>query len=137
MDQRPLQQFVATVRPASWAIAVSGGADSVALLSLLLDRRSDLALHVVHFDHHTREGQSAQDAAFVRQLALDHGLPFSIATRDQIEPDLAARMILPRNLSARFRALRYEWFRRVVAAANLGGVILAHHADDQAETVLL
>ncbi len=43
---------------------------------------------------------------------------------------------LPTNRSARYRALRHEAFRRVVAENNLHGVVLAHHADDQAETVL-
>ena len=44
---------------------------------------------------------------------------------------------LPKNLSARYRAIRIELFRRVVAHENLLGVILAHQADDQAETIFL
>jgi hypothetical protein len=43
---------------------------------------------------------------------------------------------LPRNPSARYRRLRIELFRRVVDQGNLNGVLLAHHADDQAETIL-
>jgi hypothetical protein len=60
-------------------------------------------------------------------------LPVTVALREEVERDLA---VLPRNLSARFRAARLALFRRVVTAHGLRGVLLAHHADDQAETVL-
>ncbi len=116
----------------AWAVGVSGGADSVALLALLR-ARPDLALHVVHLDHQTRGEQSTADAAFVADLAQRWNLPCTIARRDQIEPTLAD---LPANPSARYRALRLELFRRTVQTHRLSGVILAHHADDQAETVL-
>jgi len=129
----PLTQAIAAVPPGKWAVAVSGGADSVALLSLLRTR-SDLALHIVHLDHRTRGAASTGDAEFVRQLAVQWGLVCTVARRDQIEPQMS---LLPSNASARFRAVRFELFRRVVASNDLRGVILAHHADDQAETVLL
>jgi tRNA(Ile)-lysidine synthase len=112
---------------------VSGGADSVALLALLR-ARADLRLIVAHLDHETRGGASAVDAAFVRDLAARWGVACVLATRDELE---AGARELPANLSARFRALRRELFRCVVASNGARGVILAHHADDQAETVLL
>jgi tRNA(Ile)-lysidine synthase len=112
---------------------VSGGADSVALLFLLIRHRPDLSLHVVHLDHETRAGASAEDARFVRDLAVRFGLPCTIATRGEIEATLTS---LEPNLSARFRAARLEFFRRVINQHGLSGVLLAHHADDQAETIL-
>jgi tRNA(Ile)-lysidine synthase len=115
-----------------WGVAVSGGADSVALLRLLA-ARADLALHVVHLDHQTRAGASATDAQFVRELAASLGLPATVALRQTIEDGLGA---IAANPSARYRAARLELFRTVTARETLQGVILAHHADDQAETVL-
>jgi len=119
-----------------WAVGVSGGADSVALLLLLDQRRESepgLFLHVVHLDHQTRGAESTADAEFVRRLAAGRGVPCTIARRDQVEREMTD---LPPNPSARYRALRHEVFRRVIAQHRLQGVLLAHHADDQAETVL-
>jgi tRNA(Ile)-lysidine synthetase-like protein len=121
------------IPPGPWAVAVSGGADSIALL-LLLKSRPNLSLHIVHLDHQTRAEASTGDAQFVANLARQLSLPFTIARRDEIEPKLEN---LPKNLSARFRALRIEIFRQTVAREKLFGVILAHQADDQAETILL
>ena len=115
-----------------WVVGVSGGADSVALLRLLC-RRRDLTLHVAHLEHQTRGQQSADDARFVEQLAGQLLVPCTIAVRSDIEAKLA---YLPENLSARYRAVRFELYRRVVAEHNLEGVVLGHHADDQAETIL-
>ncbi len=113
-----------------WAVGVSGGADSVALL-LLARGRPDLSLHIVHLDHETRGGASADDAAFVADLAHRLGLPITVARRSEVERDP------PRNPSARYRAARLALFRQVVRELGLDGVLLAHHADDQAETVML
>lgn len=122
----------ASVPAGRWAIGVSGGADSVALLELLRDR-PNLTLHVVHLDHETRGKESAADAEFVRNLARKYGVPATIARRSEIEGSMSS---LEKNPSARYRAARLEVFRRVVEQHQLGGVILAHHADDQAETVM-
>jgi tRNA(Ile)-lysidine synthetase-like protein len=132
MDIQPLQLAIQSVPAGAWAVAVSGGADSVALLRLLR-RRDDLALRVVHLDHQTRGEASAADAEFVRRLAGELGIPCTVARRADVERHLPAT--LP-NPSARYRAARIELFRSVVAERELQGVILAHHADDQAETVL-
>lgn len=132
MDLQPLQHAIDAVPAGAWAVAVSGGADSVALLRLL-HGRGDLSLHVVHLDHQTRGEASAGDAAFVRRLAAELGVPCTIALRADVEQH--GHAVLP-NPSARYRAARIELFRRVVAEHGLEGVILAHHADDQAETVL-
>jgi tRNA(Ile)-lysidine synthase len=116
----------------SWAVGVSGGADSVALLLLLRDR-PNLRLHVLHLDHQLRGDASTADAAFVGDLARRLGLPCEIALRSEIEPELADP---PANPSALYRAVRLEFFRRIVTREHLAGVMVAHHADDVAETVL-
>ncbi len=132
MAKNDPQIAIAQIPPGPWAVGVSGGADSVALLSLLRDR-VDLQLTVVHLDHETRQGQSTDDAAFVAELAMLWRLPCVVARRSQIEPALPTPMSNP---SALYRACRIELFRRAIAERGLQGVILAHHADDQAETVL-
>jgi tRNA(Ile)-lysidine synthetase-like protein len=96
--------------------------------------RPDVAMHVVHLDHQTRAGASAEDAAFVAGLAERFLVPCTVARLEEIEPGLVKA---PANISSRYRAVRQELFRRVVKENDLSGVLLAHHADDQAETVLL
>jgi tRNA(Ile)-lysidine synthase len=110
---------------------VSGGADSVALLRLLRDR-PDLRLQVAHLDHETRGGASTDDARFVADLAARLGLACTVARLCEVELDEASATA---NRPARYRAARLKLFRRVIDSAKLDGVILAHHADDQAETV--
>ena len=131
------QAFFAAVEVPNgrWAVAVSGGADSVALL-LGLHGRPEISLHVVHLDHQIRGQASADDATFVAALAGKLAIPATIVRRDQIEPGMGS-LSLPKNPSARYREIRLELFRRVVERENLLGVILAHQADDQAETILL
>jgi tRNA(Ile)-lysidine synthase len=127
-----LDHAIALVPAGPWAVAVSGGADSVALLSLVR-RRADIRAHVVHLDHETREGASAADARFVAELCAAWGIACTVARRGEVEPDRGA---LPVNLSARFRAARLALYRQVCAREGLQGVVLAHHAGDQAETIL-
>ena len=116
----------------AWAVGVSGGADSMALLALLCDR-SDLRLHVVHLNHETRGSDSDADADFVRQAAARLNLPCTVARLGELSLDSRD---WPNNPAARYRAARMNLFRRVVRTEGLQGVLLAHHADDQAETVL-
>lgn len=132
MDDAELNAAVATVPPGAWAVGVSGGADSVALLALLR-RRNDLSLVVVHLNHETRGASSDEDAQFVEQLAARWGLPSVIRRWRDWGPLLED---LPKNRSARFRAGRIALFEHVVRSEALRGVILGHHADDVAETVL-
>src|SRR5687767_13247587 len=118
MVDSALAAAVARVPSGRWAVGVSGGADSVAMLLLLRDR-ADLALHVAHLDHQIRGDASKADAEFVKALAERLGLPCTIARRDQLEiaiPDL------PPNPSARYRAARLALFRNVAAAHGLQGV---------------
>ncbi len=131
-----LLQSITTNLPDSgaWAVAVSGGADSVALLMLLRQLRPTVRLHVVHLNHQTRGDASDADATFVQTLAASHHLQATIATIDEILPTLKSP---PTNRSALFRMARFALFQRVVQDEKLDGVILAHHRLDQAETVLL
>lgn len=115
-----------------WAAAVSGGADSVAML--LLGVQAGVVGHVLTVDHETRAGASAHDAAFVAELAERLHLPVTVVRRSHIEPRLGPRR---GGASAWFRRVRLLAYRDVVRRHDLSGVLLAHHANDQAETVLL
>jgi len=114
-------------------VAVSGGADSIALLELLDAARFKLGitLVVVHFDHCLRE-ESAEDARFVESLARSRGLTF-ISKRAHVA-DSAARE--KRNLEDTARRLRYEFFACVVQEGHATKIAVAHTMDDQAETVV-
>lgn len=115
-------------------VAVSGGADSVALLHVLLALRPTLklALHIAHLDHSLRQG-SSEDAGFVRDLGARCGLPTTIERRD-------VGAICERqgwSLEDGARRLRYEFLLEVARRNSAGCVALGHTADDQAETVLM
>lgn len=117
--------------PGRWALAVSGGADSVALLHLAI-RQPQLQVVAVHLDHQTRQGASTEDAHFVRDLCARLGVELELAQRDQLE-----REDHPANTQARYRMMRLALFARVVKERGLQGVLQGHHADDQAETILM
>lgn len=115
-------------------VAVSGGADSVALLLALLESREKLGivLCVVHFNHKLRGRASDADEKFVQKLASQHGLEFFAA-----EEDIAARAKRERsNLEEVARKARYEFFEKLVREQRVAKIAVAHTADDQAETVM-
>jgi tRNA(Ile)-lysidine synthase len=109
-------------------VAVSGGADSVALLRALVAVRAG-PLTVAHFNHRLRGAESDADAAFVQELAGSLGLALRLG-----EADVAAEA--GENLEATARRLRYAWLAEVAAEVGAKWVATGHTADDQAETVL-
>ena len=116
------------------AVAVSGGADSVALLRRLLEERQRLGivLSLAHVHHGIRGAAADQDAAFVRSLAEVHDLPFHLHRTDAP----AAAATLHETLEEAARNLRYAFFRELMAGGEVDAVATAHTLDDQAETVL-
>jgi tRNA(Ile)-lysidine synthase len=114
------------------AVAVSGGADSVALLRRLLEERPSIVLSVVHVHHGIRGAAADQDAAFVAGLAAAHDLPFHLHRTDAP----AAAATLHETLEEAARNLRYAFFRQLMVDGRADAVATAHTLDDQAETVL-
>ena len=115
-------------------VAVSGGADSVALLLLLLELREKLGvvLSVVHFNHKLRGKASDADEKFVAKLAAKHGLEFH-----NISVDVAKKAKKERaNLEDAARRARYDYFRSLAESGVCKRIAVAHTADDQAETVV-
>jgi len=115
-------------------VAVSGGADSTALLVALasIAGERDLALHAAHLDHGLR-ADSAADAAFVATLCERLGVAL---TSRRIDARAAMRR---RGLTgeAGLRALRRAFLSRAAAQCGAAAIATAHTADDQLETVLL
>lgn len=116
-------------------VAVSGGADSVALLRILLrlGRELGLVLSVVHLNHSLRGAESDADEAFVRELARSHELPFHSESAD-VKAHAAMEKL---SLETAARQLRYSFFEKLLATGSLDKTATAHTVDDQAETVLL
>jgi tRNA(Ile)-lysidine synthase len=114
--------------------AVSGGADSVALLLLLLELREKLGvvLSVVHLNHKLRGKASDADEKFVAKLAAEHGLEFHTASVHVAQKARKERA----NLEDTARRARYDYFHSLLESGALTRIAVAHTADDQAETVL-
>jgi tRNA(Ile)-lysidine synthase len=116
------------------AVAVSGGADSVALARVLLELRAELGivLLIAHLNHGIR-AEADDDQRFVEQLAAQHQLVFVAGHTDV--PSLAVRLGI--SLEGAARQARYEFFAGLVHDGQASRVATGHTADDQAETVLL
>ena len=114
-------------------VAVSGGADSVALLFGLkeLQEEMGLDLHVLHVEHGIRGEESKEDANFVEELCKELKVPCQVVSVDVPSYCEAEKV----GTEEGARLLRYAALSKY--AKSLGGVVLlAHHMDDQAETVL-
>lgn len=113
------------LEPGKYVVAVSGGVDSVALLSLLSQQR-DSQLIVAHFDHGIR-ADSGQDRIFVAELAKMYSLPFRHA-----EGNLGAEAS-----EAKARKFRYQFLRQVQQNGGAQAIVTAHHQDDLIETAFI
>jgi tRNA(Ile)-lysidine synthase len=116
-------------------VAVSGGADSVALLRVLLELRAELGLVLVvgHFNHQLRGTDSDADQRFVVELAHKLELPFFTGS-DNVHEYSRIRKL---SLEQAARDLRYRWLHQLAIGENLNVIATGHTLDDQAETVLM
>jgi len=115
-------------------VAVSGGADSIALLRGLHQRKTEGPgrLAVAHVNHHLRGAQSEEDARFVRRLCKQLALPCHIGEAPVSADDSCGG----EGLEAIARHARYALLRDVAQRVGARYVVTAHTADDQAETIL-
>jgi tRNA(Ile)-lysidine synthase len=116
-------------------VAVSGGADSVCLLHILvkLQKELDITLHVAHLDHRLRGAGSEADAGYVAELARRLDVPATIEQRDV----KAYRAQRHASLEEAAREVRYAFLAEVAGETGAGLVAVGHTADDQVETILM
>lgn len=112
-------------------VALSGGADSVCLLLLLL--RLGYRVEAMHCNFHLRGEESDRDEAFVESLCQDKGVPLHLAHFDtRAYADLHHVSI---EMAA--RELRYSWFEQLRRDLGAATICVAHHSDDNVETILM
>lgn len=112
-------------------VALSGGADSVALLRILLSL--GYTCECAHCNFHLRGWESDRDESFVRQLCEKHSIPLHITHFDTSTYAKEHHM----SIEMAARELRYEWFEQIRKKIGALVIAVAHHRDDSVETFLL
>jgi len=133
--RQTIQKFQLITPGQTIVVGVSGGADSMALLHILnqLMPRLNFVLHAATFDHQLRGAESAGDVQFVEQVCHEWGIAVTsgradvskMAHQKQVSIETAARLA------------RYDFLAETAYNAGVNIIAVAHHADDQAETVLM
>ncbi|PJB29674.1 tRNA lysidine(34) synthetase TilS, partial [Candidatus Desantisbacteria bacterium CG_4_9_14_3_um_filter_40_11] len=116
-------------------VGLSGGPDSMALLNVLWSLQDvyDLTLIPAHLNHGMRGKESEEDLAFCEQAAASYG--FALVSESVDLPALIKEKGLSPQAAA--REIRYDFFQRTARGHDASRIALGHHADDQAETLLM
>ena len=114
-----------------YIVALSGGADSVALLLLL--KNAHFNVHAAHCNFHLRGDESDRDEAFCVELCQRLGVELHRAHFDTREYAELHKV----SIEMAARELRYKWFEQLRQDLGAAGICVAHHRDDSVETVLL
>ncbi len=130
-----IQKFQLITMGQTLVVGVSGGADSLALLHILnqLAPRVGFKLHVATLDHLLRGEESASDVRFVEQICREWAVAVTVGQADVTR--LAQRQQL--GIEATARLARYDFLAQTAETLGASTIAVAHHADDQAETVLM
>lgn len=131
-----LGEFRKYIAPGRYLLAVSGGADSIALTDLavrVMQENFKYEFLVAHVEHGLRGGESVRDAQFVENFCRSRGLQFFL---EHVDVPVRAQM-LGQSIEQAARDLRYQVLFQTAQKAGAKRIITAHHANDQAETVLL
>lgn len=112
-------------------VGVSGGADSVALLLIL--KELGYQIQALHCNFHLRQEEADRDEKFVVKLCRENGIPLLIKHFNTKEYAKAKSI----SVEMAARELRYGWFYDMLSANNAQCIAVAHHKNDQAETLLL
>jgi tRNA(Ile)-lysidine synthase len=110
-----------------WLLAASGGRDSTVLAHIL--RQAEIPFALAHMNYGLRSEESNRDEQFVSSLAKILGVPVYVERVDAMQ--------MKGNRQAICRKLRYQWLENLCDKQAYRGILTAHHAADQAETVLM
>ena len=124
-----LKKLVGAPENSTFLLAVSGGGDSVAMTHLF--HSCGLQFAIAHCNFHLRGDDSDEDMRFVQQLAADYGVQLFVKEFDT----LSIQKKSGKSVEMVARDLRYQWFEEV--GQDFDFVATAHHANDNAETLLL
>ncbi len=113
---------------------VSGGADSVCLYYLLLELQKylDFRFVVVHVNHNLRGEEADRDQKFVEELCCEKQIPVFVVSREVAEVSAMQKI----SLEEAGRMVRYEAFSKIAQKVGANKIVLAHHQDDLAETMV-
>ena len=117
------------------AIGVSGGVDSMVLLWALLDKQKQVGfnLHVINVNHHLRGEEGDNDTKFVEDFCIKKNIPHTIVHVD-------VKLLKKENkltIEESARIARYDAFSKIMKKEKLNKLFLAHHKNDQVETILM
>ena len=133
-----LQRFLDQVRNAGFfatsdklLLAVSGGIDSVVLCEL--SRQAGLNFSIAHGNFGLRGEESERDERFVRNLAAHYGVEIFVMKFETATYAQAEKL----SIQEAARDLRYNWFEQLRKEKKMAAILLAHHADDNMETLLM
>lgn len=117
------------------AVGVSGGADSMLLVHALLEKQKSVNFYmkVIHINHHLRGEESDSDCKFVEDFCVAHNIDFKVF-------DVNVKKLkkeTKKTIEEAARIARYEAIYGEMKKAKLNKLFLAHHANDQAETILM
>ncbi len=117
------------------AVGVSGGADSMVLLWALLDKQKQVGfyLKVVNVNHHLRGEESDSDTKFVKDFCEKKKIPCEIVDVDVKTLKVDKKLTLEESA----RIARYDAFAKIMKVDKLNKLFLAHHKNDQVETILM
>ncbi len=118
-------------RSGTVVVGVSGGKDSMSLLNCFLE--TEIPIAVAHMNFSLRGEEAVHDADFVKNWCDERKIPVYIK---EVKTHLIARE-LGLSVQMAARQLRYSWFHDLKSEANARYIALAHHADDQLETILI
>ena len=128
-----MRGLIDQTRSASCLIAVSGGVDSMCLADLWLRAFGPESCAMAHCNFNLRGEDSDADEALVTEWACEHGVRLHKVSFDTLQ--YASENAVSIEMAA--RELRYRWFGELCSEHGYAAVVVAHHADDNAETMVL